>query len=380
MSRAWPLLLVVLALAPSSARAQGAAPAAPVERLREVEEAAAKSQQIVRQLEEKRAGILDTIERLERTRLGAELEAQKARKSVADSQAALARAKEHERKIESERWRLTRDMAPRLDLRYRLRGASYLRVLVEAESVGDFLWRRRVLDRLLGADLDALARLDALRNDAEQARKDVETRRDLLRAAENTAVLRAAEARREASVLQSVLAGIERQRETKQAALEELEKAREGLVNTIGTGSLAEGLGGFGNRRGKVSWPTAGRVEVRFGKRLVDAKFKAVVQQKGFDIRAAAGTPVWAVHVAQVAFAGWFKGFGNLVVLDHGEGYFTLYAHLEELPVKKGDRVREGQSIGTVGETGSLKGPYLYFEIRSGQKALNPAQWLAPKK
>ena len=82
---------------------------------------------------------------------------------------------------------------------------------------------------------------------------------------------------------------------------------------------------------------------------------------------------------AAVAVAGWFSGFGNLVILVHGEGYYTLYAHLPEMKVQTGARVDEGGDIGVVGDTGSLKGAYLYFEIRSGSKALDPAEWLVKR-
>ena len=94
-------------------------------------------------------------------------------------------------------------------------------------------------------------------------------------------------------------------------------------------------------------------------------------------MRAPLGTPVRAVWDGKVAHAGWFKGFGNLLIIDHGDRVFSLMAHLDQLEKAVGDAVHAGDEVGTVGDTGSLKGPYLYFELRDGQKPLDPERWLS---
>ena len=130
-------------------------------------------------------------------------------------------------------------------------------------------------------------------------------------------------------------------------------------------------------QRGKLLFPVEhGRVEVRFG-RTVDPRFGTVTLQRGLDIRAPEGSEVRAVYDGAVVHAGWFSGYGNLVILDHGDGLFSLFAHLATLAHAVGDVVERGDSLGTVGDTGSLKGPYLYFELRDGQKPLDPERWLS---
>jgi septal ring factor EnvC (AmiA/AmiB activator) len=94
--------------------------------------------------------------------------------------------------------------------------------------------------------------------------------------------------------------------------------------------------------------------------------------------QAAAGLPVRAVAGGRVRYAGWFRGYGRLVILDHGGGYYTVSGHLAELRVAVGDAVASGAEIGTVGDTGSLSGPRVYFEIRRGAEALDPREWLSP--
>ncbi len=145
--------------------------------------------------------------------------------------------------------------------------------------------------------------------------------------------------------------------------------------------AMVEGLDGgafetsFLARRGKLPFPTKGYIEVGFG-RVENPFFKTETLQQGIDIRAGLGTPVRAVAPGSVAFSGWLKGYGNMVILDHGSGYHSLYAHLRNTAVAKGATVAEDEAIGEVGDSSSLKGAYLYFEIRRGSVAFDPRPWL----
>jgi septal ring factor EnvC (AmiA/AmiB activator) len=132
---------------------------------------------------------------------------------------------------------------------------------------------------------------------------------------------------------------------------------------------------GFGQLRGRLPWPAAGRILTAFGPQ-VHPRFGTKTFRNGVDIEAAGGTDVAAVYAGHVVYTGWFKGYGNLIILDHGNDYYTLYAHVAEILVKEGDDVRPAQRIGTVGDTGSLAGPRLYFEVRYQGKPQDPEQWL----
>lgn len=132
---------------------------------------------------------------------------------------------------------------------------------------------------------------------------------------------------------------------------------------------------GFGSLRGRLPWPTEGRVVSAFGAQ-VHPRFGTRTFRNGVDIEAGEGRDVVAVFGGHVVYTGWFKGYGNLIILDHDNEYYTLYAHVADILVKEGDDVKQGQRIGTVGETGSLEGPRLYFEVRFEGKPQNPEQWL----
>jgi len=132
---------------------------------------------------------------------------------------------------------------------------------------------------------------------------------------------------------------------------------------------------GFGALRGRLPWPTEGRIIAGFGAQ-VHPRFGTRTFRNGVDIEANGGREVAAVHGGHVIYTGWFKGYGNLIILDHDNEYYTLYAHMADMGVKEGDDVRQGQRIGTVGDTGSLEGPRLYFEVRYQGKPQDPEQWL----
>jgi septal ring factor EnvC (AmiA/AmiB activator) len=132
---------------------------------------------------------------------------------------------------------------------------------------------------------------------------------------------------------------------------------------------------GFGNLRGRLPWPTQGRIIAAFGAQ-VHPRFGTRTFRNGVDIEANEGRDVAAVYGGHVIYTGWFKGYGNLIILDHDNEYYTLYAHMADIGVREGDDVRQGQRLGTVGDTGSLEGPRLYFEVRYQGKPQDPEQWL----
>ena len=132
---------------------------------------------------------------------------------------------------------------------------------------------------------------------------------------------------------------------------------------------------GFGALRGSLPWPTGGRVVSAYGPQI-HPRFGTRTFRNGIDIEAPEGTEFKAVYPGTVLYTGWFKGYGNMIILDHGHGYYTLYAHASAIQVREGETVRQGQVIGQVGETGSLAGPRLYFEVRSQGQPEDPQRWL----
>lgn len=123
--------------------------------------------------------------------------------------------------------------------------------------------------------------------------------------------------------------------------------------------------------RGKLSWPTQGKIVQGFGQRVGGSE----LQTTGVVIRAPTGEKVYAVAQGKVVFARWMQGYGLLVIIDHGNGYMSIYGRNNSLFVANGDIVKKQQVIAEVGESGGYAKPGLYFSIRHGAAALNPSRW-----
>jgi murein hydrolase activator len=133
-----------------------------------------------------------------------------------------------------------------------------------------------------------------------------------------------------------------------------------------------------GSEKGRLPWPLEGQVLTQFGMQR-HPQFGTMVFRRGIEIEAREGQAVKAVSDGEVVYADWYKGFGKLIILDHGNGFYTLYGNLSQLDLSKGVRVTKGQVIGLAGETGSLRGAKLYFEIRRNGEAEDPLARLTKK-
>jgi len=155
--------------------------------------------------------------------------------------------------------------------------------------------------------------------------------------------------------------------------LEELLKKGRGVVKKM---ALATPPGGqsFASQKGMLRWPLKGKVAHSFG-----SQRSGSLRWDGWLIGASIGEPVAAVHDGQVIFSNYMRGFGLLIILNHGDGYMTLYAHNEELLKDTGDWVLSNETIARAGDTGGLDNPALYFEIRKKGQPADPKKWLGKR-
>jgi septal ring factor EnvC (AmiA/AmiB activator) len=131
----------------------------------------------------------------------------------------------------------------------------------------------------------------------------------------------------------------------------------------------------FDQLKGKLTLPVKGEISNQFGATRPDS----TVIWKGLFIRSSSGQTVKAVAAGRVVFADWLRGFGNLLIVDHGNAYMSLYGNNETLYKQVGDEIRGGDTIATVGNSGGNADSGLYFELRHESKPLDPLQWLAKK-
>lgn len=264
---------------------------------------------------------------------------------------------------------------------HRLKRTAFADLVARAESA---LELRRLRDRLalvVGYDAQLVVQTRAANAEAERLLAAYRVEKASLEAAEA-----ALDAEREALLdaredRAALLRAISKERDVIERVAAEIAVAAKKLDAELdvirGQGAApAPAPGGFGAQRGRLPWPAVGTVEVPYGKR-VDPDTGVVMTHKGVDLRARLTEPVRAVFAGKVAFQGMLEGYGRTVILDHQEGWYTVHAHLESFSGGPGAAVEAGQVVGFVGDSGSLKGAYLYFEIRQGKSAVDPLVWLS---
>ncbi|HSP77014.1 MAG TPA: peptidoglycan DD-metalloendopeptidase family protein [Myxococcaceae bacterium] len=270
-----------------------------------------------------------------------------------------------------------RRLSPRLWGMYRLMRRRPLEVLLSAKDFSAMMWRSRALRATLEEDLRMLRTVQRAARLRRRAAIELRRLQGSLDVRLGFLKEEAALARTRQEVLEEVVGAIKGEAELARRMVRDLEQADADLSRIIRELNEGPATSGFGALKGKLPYPAPGIIEVGFGK-VVNPRFNTVTVQKGLDIRAPAGTPVQAVAEGTVAYAGWLRGYGNLLILDHGGGYHTLVGHLDSILPQVGATVAAGEVVGEVGDTGSLKGAYLYFEIRRAGQAVDPAPWLAP--
>ena len=377
MSGARTALLVLLAGPTLAADAAGSpssgAPSADV-RLRRVRERREALRQELQQLRAQEKTVLGEIERLE-------LEVRLRGEELKEIQLQLQRTNEQMdvtlqrvRDLEGSVARTRPVLAARARALYKLGELSYLRLLLSVERPSDLVRGYRFVSTLARRDRQRLATFRGDLTALAETRAELEKRtREALTL--RSAVERArrgleADRRRKSQLLTSL---VER-KETQAAYLEELGAAEarlEQLVRGLEQGEVSVPVAAF---KGSLPWPVAGRVRSSFGRRK-HPRFDTYTVQNGIEIDAGLETPVVAIHEGTVVFAERFRGYGLLVVVDHGGKHHSLYAHLAESRVAVGQRLAAGDVIGLVGGSG-IEGPGLYFEVRSQGRPEDPLEWL----
>jgi len=373
-SVAWVAAIALIAAA-APARAEDEPE---LERLRE---AIRESRDRVTTYEREQRGLLETVEALDRAAAVIRRDLAHVRRVSERARETLKSAEAETAAIRERRKVLERAMSSRAVALYKAGSAGPVRLLFAADGVRDMLSRLNTLKLLLGHDIDLLDRhrveSAALIKAEARAREALKGRDEALAQLRE----RSDQLKREREAKRKLVARLHQDRASERAALVELEAASRALEETLTSlrqtpTRKSEILGPpFESLRERLAPPVEAPIATSFG-RVVDAEFKTETFQSGLEFDAPLGVAVEAVAAGQVRFAGWFRGYGKIVILDHGGEYFTISGHLADIRVEVGDEVKSRGVIGTVGDTGSLSGPRLYFEVRHGREPQDPRKWL----
>jgi septal ring factor EnvC (AmiA/AmiB activator) len=371
------LLVLALAWAAQDAPPAGG-PAVPVvsdeERLRKVQERRGALEQELARMRGEEKSLLGEVERLELELLLRSEELTEIqitlRRTRALLDATIARVNQLEKSLAEARPALARHARAL----YKLGDMSYVRLLLSIERPADFFRGYRLVTTIARRDN---ARVASFRSDlhaftTEKAALEERTRESLALRNKLAAARRNLDAQRGRKT--ELLTSLVERKELNAAYVDELAQAEarlQALLSGLDDGVVEVPLGAF---RGSLAWPVAGEVRAGFG-RIKHPRFDTYTVHNGIEIEAPPDAPVRAVHGGRVVFAERFRGYGLMVVVDHGGKHHSLYAQLADVQVAPGQQVTAGTILGAADAAGP-DGPGVYFEMRYQGRPEDPESWL----
>jgi len=275
----------------------------------------------------------------------------------------------------------------RLRLYQRSRRLESAELLLSSRSFAELFARGAILSREIQRDRTDLLRLEQERDVISMAATLLESRKNGLESLQEEKLREKARLEQRSERAQDEIARLRTERaefEHRQQELARSETQIRSLIDKLeaerrkpaprGKPAPAKGPGLEG-QRGRLIWPVRGTLLTRFGVEM-HPRFGTKVPSNGIDIAVPAGTKVAAVAAGTAEFVDWLSGYGRCVILNHGGGFYTLYAHCSRILIAQGAKVAAGQAIAETGDTDSIKGACLHFEIRRGEVAMNPEEWL----
>jgi septal ring factor EnvC (AmiA/AmiB activator) len=408
MFRAFAFLLLAFALTPTFADEKAAAQ----KQLDAARADIAELKQLMEKLQQEKSGVQKDLKKTESEMGQLEKQVKGLQNDLKKSEAEIRRLDNEKKKLEGARLEQQRLIGIQARAAYQSGRQEYVKLLLNQQNPEKFSRTLTYYDYLSEARMEQLDTFnETLRqlanveidianqqNQLLEQQSALEGRREQLAAARKERQVALAKLNKEfsardqklkareqeraelAQVLKTIEQALARQaREAEaarqQALLAEQEQARKPSQTSANGPLVSAGAtvgGPFAQARGKLPWPVNGRLIARFGTpRGGDAR----TTWDGVLIGAAAGSQVRAVHGGRVVFADWLRGAGLLVILDHGNGYLSLYGHNQSLLKNAGDVVDAGEAIATVGSSGGQDDSALYFAIRQQGRATDPAQW-----
>lgn len=265
---------------------------------------------------------------------------------------------------------------------YKLNLIGKMNILASAESINNFLQRKITMEQILAHDEKIWGKLVKNKDRLQRLLDKMNTQKTKKLLLETDLNKQIDIMSNENEKRSKLLVNIQSKKRLGLATIEALKQTADALDRTIQFLSQMRtnkvdniSAGAFSSFKGLLKMPVKGKIISFFG-RHTNSQSKTVNFKTGIDIKADRGEPIYSVYDGQILYSRWFKGYGNMIIIDHGNHFYTVYAHAEELFKAKGDYVEAGEVIATVGDTGSMIGPKLYFELRHHGRPVNPLEWL----
>lgn len=297
-----------------------------------------------------------------------------AKQSIKDTEAQQAKQQRQANKLKQQQQNLQRVLAAQLKSAYMSGGNDYAKMLLNQQNTAQVERTLSYYNYLNKARIEQIEELKALMVEIEAVQAELEqskkhlvalhqeqkSRHQALVDAQKKRKNNISELKAKLDSTKGAINYLKENEKTLVTTLQELEKEKNQTIELIGLQSS----------KGRLNWPTKGKLAHRFGQRKHSG-----IDWKGVLISANEGSQVSSIHNGQVVYADWLKGYGWVIVVDHGEGFMSLYGHTQTLLKDVGDTVRKGDIIALVGQSGGQANSGLYFELRHKGRAVNPVKW-----
>ncbi|MBW7956914.1 MAG: peptidoglycan DD-metalloendopeptidase family protein [Deltaproteobacteria bacterium] len=285
-------------------------------------------------------------------------------------------------RLEARKRELADRLKARLKAMYKMKRGETMEVLFSSDA-GNLGRRHKYLTMLMDMDAELMEDFSATLGTLEAEKEKNALLLTELGTARAEALLR----QKEAEALQrkklALLSGVKQEKARRERVQKELEEAATELSKLIDRLRAAESEAppsgtGFPSMKGRLPMPVNGKVISFYGK-VRHPKFQTVTFNNGITIESPLGQPVNSVYAGKVIYVGWLKGYGQVMIIDHKGGFYTLYAHLGKVLKETGEEVESGAEVGLIGDSGPDGRPGLYFEIRQKGIPRDPMAWLSAR-
>ncbi|MEW6327225.1 MAG: peptidoglycan DD-metalloendopeptidase family protein [Thermodesulfobacteriota bacterium] len=302
----------------------------------------------------------------------------------------LVQAEQHLKETEEETLRLKEQARHRVVSYYKFGPVGLMNMVFSSHSLPDLLARQEALRFMLRKDGGAISAYQAKLNELSQVRQEMLASNQALQQMKEKVQIEALHLEKLRQERAGLLAAVCQKKRACLQDITELQESAERLNATIRELQRkmeeevrqrpdTQALRGFAAQKGKLAPPVKGKVIGLFG-RVRRSKSGATIVRNGIDIQAPADTEIRSIYTGRVIYLGNLRGYGNIMILDHGDKYYSLYAHASKFFKEVGSLVKKGETIGLVGAVGYLLGECLYFEIRNGGKPENPLSWIDARR
>ena len=355
-------------------------------RLDQLKQEIAETQKKAKRIEKKHGSVLKTIEKLDRQLYDQKKERNRINQQIKEKDQELANLSTKIAELGKDVQTRQSSISARLRILYMEGRTGYWKTLFAADSFTDaahrmdyISWVAQREHQLVRQFQEDLSNLQLLNEQQTSAREE------LLRLQGETqqTIQKVSGLKRQK---RTVLTSLSKEKDSHERMVEDLRRSAEQVDKLLKELDQRFQLAQSRMRQppgrlpslGSLLWPVEGKVVSHFG-RQKHPNFDTFVNKKGIEIQAKEGSPIHAVSSGKVVYADWLKGYGLVVIVDHTNGFYSLYAHASKILVAEGNSVANGQVIGETGETGVTEEGALYFELRKGTTPIDPLKWLTKK-